>query len=70
MNYISFAFFTSVFLTLLGGGVFANKISWIADAIEAALERFHAEPLEVYIVCYNEPEQEIEDMVARFCDKH
>lgn len=42
----------SLYLTLLGGGVFGNDQQWIRAAIEASLERFAALPLEVHLVSY------------------
>jgi hypothetical protein len=39
-----------VYLTLLGGGAFGNRLNWILDAIERALETFSNFPLEVMIV--------------------
>jgi hypothetical protein len=41
-----------VFLTKIGGGVFANPMSWIADAIERAVQRYRACGLRVEIVSY------------------
>jgi len=44
-----------VFLTCLGGGVFGNPMSWIAEAMQAALEKFARVNLEVFIVTYSGP---------------
>lgn len=41
-----------VFLTLVGGGVFGNKIEWILEAIEKALIKFKQTPLDLMIVSY------------------
>lgn len=43
-----------VFLTSLGGGAFGNPIEWIADAVGAALEKYQAMPLDVYMVLYKQ----------------
>jgi len=39
-----------VFLTKVGGGVFANPSTWIIDAMRKALERYRSYPLDVYLV--------------------
>lgn len=43
----------TLYLTLLGGGVFGNDEAWIADALERALRR--AAGLRVHIVSYGAP---------------
>ena len=43
-----------LFLTLVGGGVFGNELSWILEAIERSARRFSTCPLEVYIVSYGQ----------------
>jgi len=56
-----------VFLTCLGGGVFGNPMSWIADAMQAALEKFARVNLEVFIVTYCGPIPDaLEDLERRF----
>lgn len=42
-----------VYLTLVGGGVFANDPNWIADAIFEACEEYKDYPLDVKINCYD-----------------
>ena len=42
----------SVYLTLLGGGVFGNKTSWIVDSIASALRWFGDSDLDIAIVSY------------------
>jgi len=42
-----------VFLTALGGGVFGNKMEWIAAAMERAFSRFSDKDLDVRIVTYS-----------------
>ncbi len=41
-----------VYLTLLGGGVFGNRIEWIIDAIVRAAGRYHHHDLDVAIVSF------------------
>ena len=41
-----------VFLTLIGGGVFANPLDWILDAIAKALAAHNRSGLDVHIVSY------------------
>ncbi len=45
----------TVFLTLLGGGAFGNKMEWILDALENALHKFSQIPLLVKVVSYGAP---------------
>ena len=45
----------TVFLTLLGGGVFGNPIEWIVDAIERAVERHAGTAIDVAIVSHRRP---------------
>ena len=41
-----------LYLTLLGGGAFGNRIEWIIDAIRTSLYRYAGTGLEVVIVSY------------------
>lgn len=41
-----------VYLTMVGGGVFGNSHSWICAAIERAVRRFRAFPVDVFVVHY------------------
>ena len=41
-----------IYLTMVGGGVFANKDEWIVAAIKRALTKFQDYPLDVYLVHY------------------
>lgn len=43
-----------VFLTLLGGGVFGNRMEWIVDAIEFAMGRTRDLGLDIRIVSYRQ----------------
>lgn len=42
-----------LFLTLVGGGVFANEMPWIVDAILDNIELIQATGLQVTLVCFN-----------------
>ncbi|MCC5848526.1 MAG: hypothetical protein JJU29_10550 [Verrucomicrobia bacterium] len=44
-----------VYLTLLGGGVFGNRMEWIADAIQHAVGRTIHLGLDIRIVSYRSP---------------
>ena len=43
----------TVYLTMLGGGAFGNRDTWIRDAIIAALSKHRHEPLDVVLVHYS-----------------
>jgi len=53
----------SVYLTLLGGGAFGNNPTWIVDAIRRALSKVHACGLDVAIVSYGPPSDEVAGLV-------
>lgn len=53
-----------LFLTLLGGGVFGNRIEWILAAIERAARQFSASALDVAIVSHSRQDSRIEAMLA------
>lgn len=42
-----------VFLTMIGGGVFGNKLHWITDAIMECKELMKNSGLQIYLVCYS-----------------
>lgn len=56
----------SVFLTLVGGGVFANDPVWIADAILRAAVSFRQHGLDCRIVSYDGPSAVAQDVMSRF----
>jgi hypothetical protein len=56
----------SVFLTLLGGGVFGNEEGWITDAIERALGRIEGSKLDVAIVSYGRSQAGVRALVERW----
>ena len=54
-----------VFLTMLGGGAFGNRSSWIRDAMNAALACHRDSPLDVFLVHYGSTIQsEYKDVAA------
>lgn len=52
----------SVFLTLVGGGAFGNKIDWIISAIRRALLLYERYPLAVKIVSRGYPNPRLEEL--------
>jgi hypothetical protein len=56
----------SVFLTLIGGGVFENKTCWILDAIMRALNLYQDRSLEVSIVSYGASNASVSQFVEQF----
>jgi hypothetical protein len=55
-----------LFLTRLGGGAFGNPASWITEAIQDALLRWQAAPLEVVLVSHRAPDPGNRSLVAAF----
>ncbi len=53
----------SVFLTLLGGGVFGNDTNWIIGAIRRALNLYKHTDLDVAIVSYGSSNQDVQQLV-------
>ena len=53
----------TVFLTLLGGGVFGNPFAWIADAIAAAVERHADAGLDAAIVSHAAPDPRLQPLL-------
>jgi hypothetical protein len=52
-----------LFLTLLGGGVFGNEISWILASLARALRRYETWPLDVAIVSYGRSRPEVQQFI-------
>lgn len=46
-----------LYLTKIGGGLFANRSKWIADSIRGCLRRYEEFPLNVHLVHYGSLEQ-------------
>jgi len=55
-----------LFLTLVGGGAFGNKMEWIIDAIMSSLNKFSNTPLDVRIVSYGSSRGEVRELVDGF----
>lgn len=53
----------TVYLTLLGGGVFGNAMPWIMDAIRHALQRYRDADLEVVIVSYRYTNHHVQQLI-------
>jgi hypothetical protein len=54
----------ALFLTLIGGGVFGNRLEWILSAIQRSLLLHQNSGLDVFIVSYGASKPE----VLRFVD--
>ena len=52
-----------LFLTLVGGGVFGNKIEWITDAIRKSIHKFLNTPLKVKIVSYGNSKLAVRNLI-------
>ncbi len=52
-----------LFLTLVGGGVFQNKLEWILEAIEKSVMKFKNTPLQVNIVSYGASNKAIQQFI-------
>ena len=55
-----------VYLTLLGGGAFGNKINWITEGIKRALKLYEDWNLEVAIVSHGSSKQHVRQLVDQF----
>lgn len=55
-----------VFLTLLGGGAFGNRNSWIYDAVRRALGLTKNFDLDVRLVSYGAPSKELVAVADEF----
>ncbi len=56
----------TVFLTLLGGGAFGNRESWILSAIERACRQFDSVDLDVKVVSYRSSNASVQKLVKSF----
>ncbi|MEP1123387.1 MAG: hypothetical protein ABJH68_05795 [Ilumatobacter sp.] len=54
----------SLFLTLVGGGVFGNRTEWIVDAIRRAVTRHENADLDVAIVSYGSSQPELRPLLT------
>lgn len=58
----------TVYLTLLGGGVFGNRDEWITAAIERAFKRHRHHGLDVQIVSYGQAKPAVTELVRQIND--
>jgi hypothetical protein len=56
----------TVLLTLLGGGVFGNRLSWIHAALQRALDMAAGANLDVRLVSYSEPSLETSALIEAY----
>ncbi|MCP4886072.1 MAG: hypothetical protein GY904_05605, partial [Planctomycetaceae bacterium] len=56
---------SKLFLTLVGGGVFGNRIDWITDAIHRAIEKYRQYEIDVAIVTHKVPQPSITELIER-----
>ena len=54
----------TVFLTLVGGGVFGNETAWIVDSLQRALDLYKHAALDVAIVSYKWSNPDIQHLVS------
>jgi hypothetical protein len=52
-----------VYLTLVGGGVFGNEVSWIIDSIQKTITKFKNCPLNIQIVSYKNTNPNLKDLI-------
>ena len=55
-----------VYLTLLGGGAFGNKIEWIISAINRSLNLYKHFELDVIIVSYGYSKSHVQELIHQF----
>jgi hypothetical protein len=60
----------TVFLTLVGGGVFGNEEDWILGAIDRALGLYQHADLDVAIVSYGSSNPKVGELVVRIRAGH
>lgn len=65
MNYVSTTNKT-LYLTLLGGGAFGNKIEWIINAIHRSLNLYKNVDLDVVIVSYGRSNEYVRELIRQF----
>ena len=56
-----------LYLTLVGGGVFGNKLEWILSSISRSLRMFSGVPLDVKIVSYGTSKPEVAKLAKHYC---
>lgn len=55
-----------LFLTLLGGGAFGNRMEWITDAIDYALRRVNDAGLDIAIVSYGQSQPALAGLLSDY----
>ena len=50
-------------MTLVGGGVFGNKLEWILDAIDKSIQKFQNTPLNINLVSYGHSNPQVKAFV-------
>ena len=55
-----------VFLTLVGGGAFGNRMSWILESIDSVIEKYKNLPLELKIVRFGSSDESVRKFTASF----
>ena len=55
-----------VYLTLVGGGAFGNRESWIISAIERALNKFSKMPLDIKVVSYDGSNLTVQELAVLY----
>ncbi|GAB5553850.1 MAG: hypothetical protein Sapg2KO_34410 [Saprospiraceae bacterium] len=55
---------SKVYLTLVGGGVFANDLDWIFSAIRQSIKQFSHQALEVWFVSYGQSSPHIQKFLS------
>ncbi len=55
-----------LYLTLIGGGAFGNKIEWIINALQRSLQTYKHVDLDVAIVSYQYSDYHIQELIRRF----
>jgi hypothetical protein len=59
----------NLYLTLLGGGAFGNRLEWIIDAIDRSLQLFLRSGLRVKIVSYGRSRAEVRRLVDKYASR-
>lgn len=60
----------TLFLTLLGGGVFGNDTTWITSAIRRSMAIWPDSGLDVAIVSYGRSQACVQELTRDFADRH
>ncbi len=55
-----------LFLTLVGGGAFGNRGSWILESLEKVLAQFKNTPLDVKMISYGSPHIGVQELLEKF----